>query len=60
MDLIYNKPDEPRLYLASDAEYAMTDEELNAALDARPGTLVAKAGYTAMKQKGLDGAWTAL
>ncbi|MBO7670125.1 MAG: hypothetical protein J6S60_06000 [Oscillospiraceae bacterium] len=61
MDLIYDKIGEPRQYQATDAEYSMTDEQINAALpDALPGTLISKAGYTAMKQKAADGSWASV
>lgn len=61
MDLITDKKGEPRMYMASDAEYAMTDEQINAVLpDAAPGTMIAKCGYSAIKQKSASGSWVTL
>ena len=58
MDPIYNKNGEPRCYLATDAEYALSDEQINAILpDALPGTTITKAGYAAMKQRDHAGTW---
>lgn len=52
---------EPRTYMASSAEYAMTDEQTNAILpDALPGTLIVTAGYGSMKQKAHDGSWASI
>ena len=61
MDLIYDRLGEPRTYLATEAEYALSDEQTNELLPAAlPGTLICTAGYAAMKQKSHDGAWKAL
>jgi len=61
MNLIYSRPGEPKTYLVTAAEIAGSDADLNAALpDAEPGTVIATAGYTAMKQKAADGAWVSI
>jgi len=61
MDLIQNVAGEPKIYMATDAEYAQTDEQINAQIpDALPGTIVSKAGYKAMKQKDHNGSWVSL
>lgn len=58
MKLIYDRPGEPPVYLASEDEIDYTDEEINSALPgATPGTMLATAGYGTIRQKAEDGSW---
>jgi len=64
-ELVGSKADEKPMYQVADATYALEDEELDADMAAEGvgapiGTIVTKAGYAAMKQKGHDGSWTTI
>ena len=60
-EIIYDKPSEPTVYLGTDDDLTMTDDETNAALPgAAVGTLITSPGYTSMKQKDLDDSWVSL
>lgn len=56
-----DRPGEPTMILISDANIA-SDALIDAVVgsNAEPGTVVHTAGYGVMKQKGLDGSWTAI
>ena len=59
--IIYDKPSEPTVYLGTDDDLELTDEQLNAALPgAAAGTLITSPGYASMKQKDLDDSWVSL
>ena len=61
MRLIYDKPNEPPMYMVTDDEIAGSDSEINAMLPgAIPGTIITTAGYGTMKQKAEDESWATL
>ena len=60
-----NRGDAKPTYITDAATFALTGSALDAALSAAntyapAGTILATAGYGAMKQRGVDGAWSAL
>ena len=58
---IYDKPGEPTVFLCPDSIVEGTDEEINAAGPGlAAGVIITTAGYSTMKQKGLDGSWVSL